>query len=168
MNYDKLKNKYERQYKANIVIGFTLIVVGALTIAMKTLTAVLLALMGLSLISMARKNREKNLKEIEKIQNPADFNQSMLDSALDMPEFSLYLCNKYAVSELKGLKVHVLRDMNKFEVGIAGDKKKTLFLTDKNQVRYEIASTVKGDKRQKSFDEVYMKVKDIFDNKRYR
>ena len=168
MNYDKLKNKYDRQYKANVVIGFALIVVGALTIAVRTLTAVLLVLIGLALLLMTRKNRERNFKEIEKIQNPADFNQSMLDSGLDMPEFSLYLCNKYAVSELKGLKVHVLRDMNKFEVGIAGDKKKTLFLTDKNKVRYEIASTVKGDKRQKSFDEVYLKVKDIFDNKRYR
>ena len=58
--------------------------------------------------------------------------------------------------------------MKKFEVGIAGDKKKTLFLTDKENNRWEIATTLKGDKRQASFDEVYYKVKDIFDNKKYR
>ena len=167
MNFEKLKNKYERQYKANFVIGISLIIVGIATIGRGPLTTMLMVVMGLSLFSMARNNRAKNQKEINKIQNPDDFNQSMLDDSIEMLEFSLHLSNKYAVSELKGLKVYVLKDMKKFEVGIAGDKKKTIFLTDKENVRHEIATTVKGDKRQKSFDEVYLKVKDIFDNKRY-
>lgn len=168
MNYERLKNKYERQYKGNLVIGIALIIIGLATISMHSFSAIILCLMGISLIGMARKNKGKNDDELAKISSPEDFDQSMEKSLLDMREFSLYISNKYVVSELRGLKVYALKDMKKFEVGIAGDKKKTLFLTDKANDRHEIASTVKGDKRQESFDEAYRKVKDIFDKKKYR
>ena len=168
MNYDKLKNKYERQYKLSMLVGCTLIVVGGIVIGTQIITSILLGLMGISLLATARRNHVKNLGEIEKIESKDAFNNSMANSLMDMPEFSLYVSDKYVISELKGLKVYVLKDMKKFEVGIAGDKKKSLFLTDKYGMRHEIAGTVKGDKRQKSFDQVYFKIKDIFDNKKYR
>ena len=168
MNFEKLKKKYDRQYKANLVIGIALIVVGLATISMRVTTAVLLVLMGFSLIAMARKNNSRNIKEIEKIKSPEDFDKSMENSLLEMREFTLYISDKYTVSELRGLQVFPMRDMKKFEVGIAGDKKKTLFLTDMADERVEIASTVKGDKRQESFDQAYYKVKDIFDNKKFK
>ena len=168
MNFEKLKKKYDRQYKANLVIGIALIVVGLATISMRVTTAVLLVLMGFSLIAMARKNNSRNIKEIEKIKSPEDFDKSMENSLLEMREFTLYISDKYTVSELRGLQVFPMGDMKKFEVGIAGDKKKTLFLTDMADERVEIASTVKGDKRQESFDQAYYKVKDIFDNKKFK
>ena len=167
MNYEKLKSKYERQYKGNLVIGIALIVIGLATIGVHLFSAIILCLMGISLWAMARKNKEKNFSELAQVKSPEDFNKSMGKSLLEMPEFSLYISDKYVVSELKSLKVYPLKEMKKFEVGIAGDKKKTLFLTDKSNVRWEIASTVKGDKRQEAFDKAYYKVKDIFDNKKY-
>lgn len=168
MNFEKIKSKYDRQYRLSIVIGLTLIVMGIVTISSSAFIAICLIVMGISLSAMARKNNVRNNGQLAKITSVEDFNKSMGKSLLDMPEFSLYISDRYVVSELKGLKVFVLKDMKKFEVGIAGDRKKSLFLTDKAGVRQEIASTVKGDKRQKSFDQVYFKIKDIFDNKKYR
>lgn len=168
MNFEKLKRKYDRQYKLNLLIGTTLLVVGVITITNKVFIAVCLILMGILLAVMAKKNNIRNNAETNKITSIEEFNKSMKKSLLDMPEFSLYISDKYVVSELRGLKVFVLKEMKKFEVGIAGDKKKSLFLTDKNGIRHEIAFTVKGDKRQKSFDQSYFKIKDIFDNKKYK
>lgn len=168
MNFEKLKSKYDKRYKLGLLIGIVLIVVGVATIKMRILTSVLEIVMGISMIAMARKNNENIKQEIAKVTDPQDFDKSMEHSLYEMMEFSLYISDKYVVSELRGLNVFVLKDMKKFEVGIAGDKKKTLFLTDKSGVRHEIASTVKGDKRQDSFDQAYYRVKDIFDNKKYK
>lgn len=168
MNYEKLNNKYKKQYNLNCLIGLVLIIVGIIFIKVRFITTILLTVMGVCMLTVTKKNYEKRKLEIGKIKDPSSFDKSMKNSLMNMPEFSLYLCDQYVVSELHGLNIFVLKDMKKFEVGIAGDKKKTLFLTDKENNRWEIATTLKGDKRQASFDEVYYKVKDIFDNKKYR
>lgn len=168
MNFEKLKKKYQRQYNANLVVGIALIIVGLATVGIRVMTSALLILMGFSLIAMARKNNARNIEEIAKIKSPEEFDKSMETSLLEMREFSLYISDKYTVSELRGLQVFPMGEMKKFQVGIAGDKKKSLFLTDMADEMFEIASTVKGDKRQESFDQAYYKVKDIFDNKKFR
>ena len=57
-----------------------------------------------------------------------------------------------------------LDDMEKFEVGLQGDIRKVLFLTDKSGKRHKIAETQKGDALQEEFDKAYEAVRAHFNN----
>ena len=50
--------------------------------------------------------------------------------------------------------------MEKVEVGIQGEVKKVLFLTDWQGKRHEIISAAKGDGMQREFDRVYETLKE--------
>ena len=53
----------------------------------------------------------------------------------------------------------------KFEVGLQGDIRKVLFLTDKSGKRHKIAETQKGDALQEEFDKAYEAVRAHFNNR---
>ena len=55
-------------------------------------------------------------------------------------------------------------DMEKFEVGLQGNIRKVLFLTDKSGKRHKIAETQKGDALQEEFDKAYEAVRAHFNN----
>ena len=74
---------------------------------------------------------------------------------LHAERFGLTITRDFAVCERPSLKVYPLKEMQKFEVGLAGDVQKALFLTDFNGERHKIAETNKGDGSQEEFDRVY-------------
>ena len=76
--------------------------------------------------------------------------------------FGLTVGRDFAVTEQPALRVYLLGEMEKFEVGLAGDIRKVLFLTDRNGERYPIAETRKDRDYQKEFDQAYNQVKEIF------
>ena len=76
--------------------------------------------------------------------------------------FGLTVGRDFAVVEQPALRVYLLDGMEKFEVGLAGDVRKVLFLTDRNGERYPIAETRKDRDYQKEFDRAYNQVKEIF------
>lgn len=76
--------------------------------------------------------------------------------------FGLTVGRDFAVTEQPALRVYLLGEMEKFEVGLAGDVRKVLFLTDRNGERYPIAETRKDRDYQKEFDKAYNQVKEIF------
>ena len=84
--------------------------------------------------------------------------------AVYYPPFGLTIGPDFAVLERPTLQVFRLGDMKKFEVGLAGDVRKVLFLTDRDGKRHPIAETRKEDDHQADFDRAYRQIRDIFSN----
>ena len=81
------------------------------------------------------------------------------------PAFGLTIGPDFAVLEKPALQVFLLHEMSKFEVGLAGDVQKVLFLTDRNGKRHPIAETRKEDDHQADFDRAYQQIRSIFAEK---
>ena len=63
------------------------------------------------------------------------------------------------------LQIFRLEEMEKFEVGLQGDVRKALFLTDRGGIRHKIAETQKGDALQEEFDRAYNAVREYFSSR---
>ena len=85
--------------------------------------------------------------------------------AVYYPAFGLTIGPDFAVLEKPVLQVFLLHEMSKFEVGLAGDVQKVLFLTDRDGKRHPIAETRKEDDHQADFDRAYQQIRFIFAEK---
>lgn len=85
--------------------------------------------------------------------------------AVYYPAFGLTIGPDFAVLEKPVLQVFLLHEMSKFEVGLAGDVQKVLFLTDRDGKRHPIAETRKEDDHQADFDRAYQQIRSIFAEK---
>ena len=85
--------------------------------------------------------------------------------AVYYPAFGLTISPDFAVLEKPTLQVFLLGDMKKFEVGLAGDVQKVLFLTDRDGKRHPIAETRKEDDHRADFDRAYQQIRSIFAEK---
>lgn len=85
--------------------------------------------------------------------------------AVYYPAFGLTIGPDFAMLEKPVLQVFLLHEMSKFEVGLAGDVQKVLFLTDRDGKRHPIAETRKEDDHQADFDRAYQQIRAIFAEK---
>ena len=85
--------------------------------------------------------------------------------AVYYPAFGLTIGPDFAVLEKPVLQVFLLHEMSKFEVGLAGDVQKVLFLTDRDGKRHPIVETRKEDDHQADFDRAYQQIRSIFAEK---
>lgn len=99
-------------------------------------------------------------QELGKITDMDQFyGQLASPDAREYGDFGIIVTQDYVVKEGRRVEIICFDDMEKFEVGLAGDKLKKLFLTDRKGKRHEIAMTLTGDGRQASFDELYEAVR---------
>lgn len=112
-------------------------------------------------------NKKKNLKqELSKVDNLDRFCRLYdSDYSVSLDLLGLTICGDYAVLTIPVLKIYPMNEMAKFEVGLQGDVRKALFLTDKDGKRFKIAETQKGDALQEEFDRAYEAVRDYFNNR---
>ena len=120
---------------------------------------VMALVIGSAMLVRIRRSRE----ELAKLGDTAEAEKKFKapDTVYYEP-FGLTVGRDFAVLEQPSLRVYPLGEMEKFEVGIAGDVRKVLFLTDRNGERHPIAETRKDRDYQKEFDRVYNQVREIF------
>lgn len=82
------------------------------------------------------------------------------------PLLGLTLLDEYTVLEMPSLRIYPMKEMEKFEVGLQGNMRKVLFLTDRKGVRHQIAETQKGDALQEEFDGAYEAIREYFRNRK--
>ncbi len=119
----------------------------------------MMLLMGAALFMRVKRYRE----ETAKLGDREAFSRQMAGAdTLQLESFGLTLTREAALLERPYLQVYRLEEMARFEVGLAGDAKKVLFLTDRERARHPIAETAKGDAKQVDFDRAYNWVRDWF------
>ena len=115
--------------------------------------------MGAALWLRLRRNRE----ELARLGGESQAGKRLdAGDAVYYQPFGLIVGPDFALQEKPSLRVFLFSEMKKFEVGLAGDIRKVLFLTDMNGKRYPIAETRKEDDHQAEFDRAYRQIRDIF------
>ncbi|MBR5959582.1 MAG: hypothetical protein IKZ98_01180 [Clostridia bacterium] len=116
-------------------------------------------IIGTALLVRVRRARE----ELAKLGDNDEAGRKLdAGDAVHYPAFGLTIGPDFVVLEKPTLQVFLLGEMKKFEVGLAGDVRKVLFLTDRDGKRHPIAETRKEDDHQADFDRAYRQIRDIF------
>lgn len=152
--------------KTSLLICASMLIAGAVLFASKHNVGWLFLCAGAAL-GYALYNKKKSLeRELAKVDDFDAFCRGFdsLDST-SLELLGLTIFGDYAVITIPSLKIYPMKDMEKFEVGLAGDVRKALFLTDKDGKRHKIAETQKGDALQAEFDRAYEAVREYFNNR---
>nr|MBQ6242645.1 hypothetical protein [Lachnospiraceae bacterium] len=162
-NLDRILSDQKSKTKLSLLIFFSLFAAAAFLLSAGQIMGwVFLAMsliIGATVILRIRRNRE----ELAKLGDAAEL-QKKLDAwdTVYYPMFNLTVGTDFAVLEKPSLQVYPFRDMEKFEVGLAGDVRKVLFLTDREGRRHPVAETSRDDDKQADFDRVYNQVRTLF------
>lgn len=154
--YERYTAKQRKDMKQGRLIGTVMIAVGIVVCFRYLMTGILFIGGGALLLLMNQAARKQMQREFAKVgDEEAFFAQIGSPDAKEYDEFGLLLTKDYVMREAHVVEIYRFRDMDKFEVGLAGTRLKKLFLTDRSGKRHEICQTVSGDGRQRMFDEVY-------------
>ncbi len=162
-NLDRILSEQKGKTRLSLLICLSLLVAAIVLVSARQVMG--WVFLGMSLImgwAMWQRLR-RSRQELDKLGDPAQAESKM--SAYDTvyyPMFSLTVGADFAVLEKPSLQVFLFGDMEKFEVGLAGDVRKVLFLTDREGRRRPIAETTKDDDKQAEFDRVYEQVRTAF------
>lgn len=153
--------KDQNSAKLKYTIGIAMLVIGAVMLYEKSYLGTIFIFIGAGLSLVTWCKGIDNKSELAKISDRAGFEREFSNGQKYI-EFGLVITDNYAIVVRPALKIYRFDEMAKFEVGIAGEREKALFLTDKNGTRHPVARTFKGDGNQASFDKVYYYVSNKF------
>ena len=165
--FNEVLSEMNNRTKTSLLICVSMLIAGAVMFATKHNVGWLFLCAGLAL-AYSLYNKKKVIKrELSKVEDYDKFCDEF-DSAdsIRLELLGLTICGDYAVITIPSLKIYPMKDMEKFEVGLQGDVRKALFLTDKSGNRYKIAETQKGDALQEEFDIAYETVRNYFNNRK--
>lgn len=160
---DRILSDQKSKGRLSLLIGVSLFAAAAVLLAVgQVMGWVFLgmsAVLGAALWQRVKRNRQ----ELAKLGDPETAKKELrADGTAYYQSFGLTVCRRYCISERPSLQVLPFEEMEKFEVGLAGDARKVLFLTDKNGVRHPVAETVKDDGNQEEFDRAYQQIRTAF------
>ena len=164
-NFSEILSDINKKSKTSLLICVTMLIAAPVMLLTRHSVGWLFAIMGAILAASLYCKHQRTQKELSKVRDFDSF-CSQYDSACTKLELmGLTITDEYAVVTLPYLQIFQLDDMEKFEVGLQGDIRKVLFLTDKSGKRHKIAETQKGDALQEEFDKAYEAVRAHFNNR---
>ncbi|MGF0032715.1 hypothetical protein ACQRBN_07070 [Bariatricus sp. SGI.154] len=153
--YDFIQER-AKKLQTGMIVWASLLAVAFICLFSNIMLALILAVAGAFLAVTNMKSQKELKSKLDGIRDQEEFFHQLADPNLtEIPDYHLMIAKDYVLVEQSDVYVYQLEDMEKVEVGLQGNVKKTLFLTDKQGVRHEIVSCVKDDGMQKKFDQVY-------------
>lgn len=164
MTSDQILTEQKSKNKTSLTITVVLLAAGLVLLFSKQwiggLFIVAGAVLGAGLLS-----RTRDIKaQLEKAGGEAGLSAQLAAERTEVfGDLDVILTPELAVVFRPFFKVYVLKDMEKFEVGIGPEGiQKALFLTAPDGTRNKIAQVQKGDGRQEAFDSLYESVRGYF------
>ena len=164
--FSEILSDINSKTKTSLLICVAMLIAAAVMLATRHSVGWLFLCAG-GALAFALYNKQKSMKqELSKIDDFDEFCRGF-DSwdSVSLELLGLTIFGDYAVLTVPSLKIYKMNEMEKFEVGLQGDVRKVLFLTDKDGKRHKIAETQKGDALQGEFDRAYEVVRDYFNNR---
>lgn len=161
--FPEILSEIKKKTQTSLLICVSMLIAGAILLISKHSVGWLFVCMGIGLAySLYNKNARLG-KELSHISDMDGFcAQFAAGSSFYSDLLGLTISDDYAVITVPYLQIFRLDEMEKFEVGLQGDVRKALFLTDKGGKRHKIAETQKGDALQEEFDRAYETVRELF------
>lgn len=158
--YDFIQERAKRLQTGMMVWG-SLLAVAFICLFSNIIITVILAVGGAFLAMTNIKARSELKGKLDQIEDKEEFFRQLI--APDVAEFSdchVIIARDYILVYKDDIFIYAFADMEKVEVGIQGEVKKVLFLTDWQGKRHEIISAAKGDGMQREFDRIYKMLKE--------
>ena len=162
--FSEVLSDINNKSKTSLLICVTMLIAAAVMLLTQYSVGWLFAIMGIILAAALYSKHQRTQKELAKIHDFTSFCLQYDSARTKLELLALTITDEYAVVTLPYLQIFPLDDMEKFEVGLQGDIRKVLFLTDRNGRRHKIAETQKGDALQEEFDKAYEAVRAHFNN----
>jgi len=161
--FPEILNEIKKKTQTSLLICVSMIVAGAILLISRHIVGWLFVCMGAGLAYSLYNKNSRLGKELSHITDMDSFTRQFAAGSSFFSELlGLTITEEYAVVTIPYLQIFRLTDMEKFEVGLQGDVRKALFLTDKRGTRHKIAETQKGDALQEEFDRAYETVRAFF------
>ena len=161
--FPDILNGIRTKTKTSLLICVSMLTAGAILLIAKHSVGWLFICMGVGLAYSLYSKNARLGKELSHISDMDDFcRQFAAGSSGYFDLLGLTITEDYAVMTIPYLQIFRLDEMEKFEVGLQGDIRKALFLTDRKGTRHKIAETQKGDALQEEFDGAYEAVRSYF------
>ena len=155
--YDFIEER-AKSLRLGMIIWISLLAVALLAIFAGRILGYILAVLGIALGVLNIRSQKTLRSKLDWITDKEDFfNQLIEAETIEIPEYRLIITRDYVLRYRNEVLIYLLKDMAKVEVGIRqqGDyRQKTLFLTDKEGVRSEMASCVRRE-QESDFDLAY-------------
>ena len=165
-NLNRILSEQKGKTKLSLLICLSMLAASVLLLVSGQMIGLVFLAMSLIIGAALLVRIRRARAEMSKLGNN-DKAGKKLDGAgtADYPALGLTIGPDFAVLEKPVLQVFLLHEMSKFEVGLAGDVQKVLFLTDRDGKRHPIAETRKEDDHQADFDRAYQQIRSIFAEK---
>ena len=165
-NLNRILSEQKGKTKLSLLICLSMLAASVLLLVSGQMIGLVFLAMSL-IIGAALLGRIRRARaEMSKLGNNDEAGKKLDGAgAVYYPAFGLTIGPDFAVLEKPVLQVFLLHEMSKFEVGLAGDVQKVLFLTDRDGKRHPIAETRKEDDHQADFDRAYQQIRSIFAEK---
>lgn len=160
---DQILQEQRSRAKLSLLICLSLLIASAVLLYAKQIMGGVFLAMGIIIGISLFVRRKKEQQELSKLGS-----REQAENRINSPGteyfacFGLTLGRDFAMVEKPALRVYLFDEMVKFEVGLAGDAMKTLFLTDREGIRHPLAESRKDDGNQAEFDRAYYRVREIF------
>ena len=160
---DRILQEQKSRTKLSLLICLSLFAVSAVLLLNGQVFGWAFFGMGTVMAAAIWQRLRRNRQELARLGDPGRA-EAMIESrdTAYYPSFGLTVSPEFVILEKPVLQICLLSDMEKFEVGLAGDVRKVLFLTDPNGQRHPVAESRKGEDHEEEFDRAYRQIRDIF------
>ena len=164
MTSDQILSEQKSKNKTSLTITVVLVAAGVVLLLTKQVIGGLFIVLG-GILGAGLFSRTKDIRtQLEKAGGEAGLDSQLAaEETLVFDDLDVIVTPELAIVYRPFFKVYVLKDMEKFEVGIGPEGvQKALFLTSPDGKRSKIAQVQKGDGRQEAFDSLYELVRGYF------
>lgn len=157
--YDFIEDR-AKKVRTGMIVWASLLCLALISLFHNIVIAVILALVGAAL-AVSNVRLQKELKgKLDCISDKEEFFRQLTSPDVKTAKDGHVLVAKdYVLTYKTDVHIYCIPDMEKVEVGIQGNMKKHLFLTDSQGRRHEIMSCVRTAEDSAEFDQVYAALK---------
>ncbi len=157
--YDFIDDR-AKKVRTGMIVWASLLCLALISLFHNIVIAVILALVG-SALAVSNVRSQKELKgKLDFISDKEEFFRQLTASDVQTAQEGHVLVAKdYVLTYKTDVHIYCIPDMEKVEVGIQGNMKKYLFLTDSQGRRHEIMSCARTAEDSAEFDQIYAALK---------
>ena len=157
--YDFIEDR-AKKVRTGMIVWSSLLCLALISLFHNIVIAVILALVGAALAVSNMKSQKELKGKLDAISDKEEFFRQLTSPDVQTAQDGHVLVAKdYVLTYKTGVHIYCIQKKKKVEVGIQGNMKKYLFLTDSQGRRHEIMSCMRTAEDSAEFDKIYAALK---------
>ena len=157
--YDFIEDR-AKKVRTGMIVWSSLLCLALISLFHNIVIAVILALVGAALAVSNMKSQKELKGKLDAISDKEEFFRQLTSPDVQTAQDGHVLVAKdYVLTYKNDVHIYCILEKEKVEVGIQGNMKKYLFLTDSQGRRHEIMSCMRTAEDSAEFDKIYAALK---------